>query len=105
MTTFNWLSLFGVPAIILAIFTAIYGKLKARIAKTNEENEALKRGMKVLLMDRMYELYSVSKKNGGATKFQRQNWNILYVQYHNLGGNGDMNDVRDKFFDLPILDE
>lgn len=105
MTTFNWLSLFGVPTIILAIFTTIYKKLAKKLKKTQEENDAIKAGVKALLQDRLYDLYSKCRKEGGATHFERRNWNNLYTQYHNLGGNGEMKDVCDRFFKLPIIDE
>ena len=105
MTVFNWLTLFGVPAIILAILTFIYKRLSVRIKQNSLESAAIKAGIQALLRDRLYETYSNCKKAGGATQSQRQNWDRLYTQYHNLGGNGVMNDTRSKFLALPIIDD
>ena len=37
-----------------------------------------------------------------AVPDERQNFENMYVQYHALGGNGVMDDVRRKFFELPM---
>ena len=39
---------------------------------------------------------------GYATSDDRQNFENMYVQYHSLGENGVMDDVRQKFFALPM---
>ena len=105
MSTWNWLSLFGVPAIILGILTLIYSRLNSRVKKTSDENKAIKLGIQALLRDRLYEIYSAAKKNSGATHFERENFNNIYSQYHALGANGVMDDIHDKFFELPIIQE
>ena len=102
MSTYNWLSLFGVPAVILAILTWVYKKLSAKQKKTNDTNDAIRAGMCALLRDRLYQLYRYCKSQNGATQNERGNFNNMYLQYHALGGNGVMDDTRDKFFALPI---
>lgn len=105
MTVYNWLTLFGVPTIILAILTFTYTRLSGKVKKTSKENEAIKLGIQALLRDRLYEVYSLAKKDGGSSHFERENFNNMYVQYHNLGANGVMDDIHDKFFKMPIKDE
>lgn len=105
MTTYNWISLFGIPAIILAIFQFAYRKLIAKVKATNTEDEAIKKGLQAMLRDRLYQLYRYCKNNGKASHFDRENFNNMYVQYHALGANGVMDNVHDKFFKLPIDDE
>lgn len=105
MTTFNWLSLFGVPAIVLAIFTAIYKRLSARQDRVSTENEAIKHGVQALLRDRLYAIYRECKKQGGASRFDRENFNNIYEQYHRLGANGVMDDIRKKLFDMDLVDD
>ena len=36
MSTYNWLTLFGVPTIILAILTFTYTRLSSKVKKTNK---------------------------------------------------------------------
>lgn len=105
MTIYNWLSLFGIPAIILAILTATYKQLNTRTKRTAEINDAIKMGVRAMLRDRLYQLYRYCRSQGGATHSERENFNNLYEQYHTLGGNGVMRDIRDKFFALPIKDD
>ncbi|MBP5461891.1 MAG: hypothetical protein J6Y20_07190 [Lachnospiraceae bacterium] len=105
MTTYNWLSLFGVPAIILAIFTATYKRLSTRQKKEASENAAIKAGIQALLRDRLYEIYRECKQRGGASRFDRENFNNIYTQYHSLGANGVMDDIRDKLFKMKVLED
>lgn len=105
MTFYQWLSLFGVPAVILALLTFVYKQLIGRIKKNAAESQAIKLGLQAMLRDRLYQLYRVCRNNGYATHFDRENFNSMYAQYHNLGANGVMEDVRAKFFDIPIHEE
>ena len=45
------------------------------------------------------------RQQGYANPDERQNFENMYVQYHSLGGNGVMDDVRRKFFALPMEKE
>ena len=105
MTVYNWLSLFGVPTIIFLLYTLFYNRLSKRIKKTNDESDAIKLGIQALLRDRLLESYRFCKRNGYASDSDRRNFNNMYLQYHALGANGVMDDVRDKFFALPIGDD
>ena len=105
MTTFNWLSLFGVPTIIFLLYTLLYNRLSKRIKKNTEETDAVKLGIQALLRDRLQQLYGYCKRNGYASDAERRNFNNMYIQYHKLGANGVMDDMRDKFFALPIGDD
>ena len=105
MTTFNWLSLFGVPAIILAILTWSWKKLSKRQETVSTENEAIKHGVQALLRDRLYQIYRDCNKQGGASRFDRENFNNIYEQYHRLGANGVMDDIRKKLFEMDLIDD
>ena len=105
MTIYNWLSLFGIPAIILSIITFTYRRMSARQKRTTEENTAIKAGIQALLRDRLYEIYRDCKQRGGASRFDRENFNNIYAQYHNLGANGVMDDIRHKLFDMDTLED
>ena len=105
MTTFNWLSLFGVPAIILAIFGWLFKKVDTKTKTVSSENEAIKRGVQALLRDRLYAIYRECKKQGGASRFDRENFNNIYQQYHQLGANGVMDDIRKKLFAMEVVDD
>ena len=101
MTTFNWLSLFGIPAIIFAVIVWAWAQFK----KIMLENEATKAGVQALLRNSLQQLYRECKRRGWATQSDRQNFENMYKQYHNLGANGVMDDTRKKFLALQIGDE
>ena len=90
----NWLTLFGVPAIIAAIWTYVIKCVKA-----------LKLGTQALLRDRLYALYYECKQKSYATSFERENFENLYTQYRNLGADGVMKNIRKRFLALPIRKE
>lgn len=97
MTIYNWLCLLGFPALI----TAMYAQFK----RMGGEQKALKFGMQAMLRDRLYQLYRVCNERGGATLLERENFENLYKQYHTLGANGVMDDIRQRFISLAIREE
>ena len=101
MTTFNWLSLFGVPAIVFAAIAWAYSQFK----KMFKANGAEKLGIQALLRDSLERRFEECQKQGYATQSARRNFENMYTQYHNLGANGVMDDTRAKFLALPIGDE
>ena len=93
MTVYNWLTLFGVPS----LFLALVGFVKIQIA----QNRALKWGLQAILRDRLLQNYKHHEELGYADPDDRANWENMYQQYHALGANGVMDDIRVKFFKLP----
>ena len=73
--------------------------------RQKEENDALKSAMLAILRDRLLQTYRRCAHRGYAAPDERQNFENMYVQYHSLGGNGVMDDVRRKFFALPMEKE
>ena len=58
--------------------------------------------MVALLRDRFYEGYRRHMKNGYYPIPDREVMRDIYEQYHALGGNGVIDDIRVKLFALPI---
>ena len=90
----NWLTLFGVPAIIAAIWTYVIKCIKA-----------LKLGTQALLRDRLYSIYYECKHKGFASLIERENFENMYKQYRNLGADGVMKNIHKHFFALPMRKE
>lgn len=101
MTIYQILSLIGFPA----VFTGAVGWLIARVRTNSKQTEALMLGTQALLRDRLLSSYTYCKKQGYADFDDRLNFENLYTQYHSLGANGVMDDIREKFFDLPTEKE
>lgn len=97
MTLYNWLTLLGIPGMIASFFTFI--RLQ------HKQNAAVRAGLRAILRDRLLQAYHDCTLRGYAAADERQNFENMYVQYHSLGGNGVMDDVRRRFFILPMEKE
>ena len=90
MSMWNWLSLLGIPAIVAGIVISLWVKTLA-----------IGRGVQALLRDRLTQGYKYHENIGWADIDDRNNLENVYIQYHNLGQNGVMDDLRGKFLALP----
>lgn len=88
--------LFGGGALVAIIKLLV--KLNGRI-KANEK------GTQALLRDRLYHIYYKYKDLGYRTSHSSENFENIYAQYHTLGANGVMDDVRRNFYDLELKKE
>ena len=98
MTVYNWLSLFGVPAIFGALTAALISQAKS----AHKENKALKAGIQALLRAQMISDFYKWAEKGWAPIYARENFENCWKRYHALGANGVMDDIRNKFLALPI---
>ena len=94
MTLYNWLTLFGVPGMLAGLLAFIRLQVK--------QNRAVRDGLRAILRDRLLQFFQLCSGKGFADSDDRQNFENMYVQYHSLGGNGVMDDIRQKFFALPM---
>ena len=90
MSLKDWLTILGIPALVFGLVSAIW-----------VQTLAIKRGVQALLRDRLTQGYKYHEKEGWADIDDRRNLENIYVQYHNLGQNGVMDDLRNKFLALP----
>lgn len=97
MTIYNWLCLLGIPTIIVALGKWIWGEMQ----KNRKDTESLKLGIQALLRSQMIADYNKYNDKGFAPMYARDNFENCYKQYHSLGANGVMDDLHDKFLDLP----
>ena len=81
----------GVPALLLGL-----------IVTTWIQTRAVKRGVQALLRDRLLQGYKYYRAQGWADEDDRTNLENVYVQYHSLGANGVMDNLRKRFLDLPL---
>ena len=109
MNLYQWLCLIGlqgaVTTIITLVITRKLNKAESKAEKARRETMAVGEGMKALLRDRLlqgYKFYINSVR--WADEDDRANMENMYVQYHALGGNGDMNDLRRTFKHLPMVE-
>ena len=89
----NWWELIkaaGIPAILLGIIITTWIQIRA-----------VKKGVQALLRDRLIQGYKYYRAQGWADEDDRSNLENVYQQYHALGANGVMDNLRTRFLDLP----
>ena len=90
MTFYQILSLFGVGGIVISIVTFIFKQISG-----------MRKGIQALLRAQLISDWNTYSERGYAPIYARENFENVYTQYHNLGANGVMDDIRKKFLDLP----
>lgn len=94
MSWYDILCDFGILAIIGAAFIGVLKWVTKQIRCTMQGVQALLRAQ--LIAD--YDKYS---DMGYAPIHARDNFENCYQKYHNLGKNGVMDDIHNKFLQLP----
>ena len=105
-------SLVGVPSIISGLFALLVAKMlkkrdkkQAEIIEQNQvmeaQNKAIMLGVQAFLRDRLLQGYRHYIAKGWADYDDRENLENIYQQYHALGANGIMDDMRTQFRNLP----
>lgn len=105
-------SIVGIPSIISGLFALVIARmLKKRDAKQAEiieqnqvmeaQNKAIMLGVQAFLRDRLLQGYRHYIAKGWADYDDRENMENIYKQYHALGANGIMDDMRVQFRNLP----
>lgn len=97
MTVYQWLCLFSVPALILMIVKYMLNQIK----QNRKDTEAVKLGLQALLRSQMISDYNKYSEKGFAPVYARDSFENCWKQYHSLGANGVMDDLHEKFLDLP----
>ena len=108
MSVYQWLCLLGVQGIITLILSWVISKklntADAKAEQAKRETAAIAEGVKALLRDRLLQGYKHYIEKGWADMDDRANMENVWQQYHALGGNGDMNDLRRTFRHLPMAE-
>lgn len=91
MTVYNWLCLFGVPALLGAAGRYFFLQIKG-----------VRMGVKALLRAQMISDYNKWSERKYAPIYAKQNFENLWEQYHAIKGpNGVMDGLHNNFMALP----
>lgn len=83
---------------ILGIGTRV---ILVRLRNQENRQHALELGVQALLRDRMLHNYNKYNEQGYAPIYAKENFENMYQQYHELGGNGVMTQLHIEFMELP----
>ncbi len=65
------------------------------------EYDAIRSGMRAILRDRIIQLYEDCAARGSTPFYAVENVTTMYHAYHDLGGNGAITEIYNKFIRLP----
>lgn len=91
------LTLLGLPSFVVIIATWLYNRIK----KNDIETDAVKSGVQALLRAQMITDYNQWSERGYAPIYARENFENCWKNYHELKSNGVMDDIHNKFMELP----
>ena len=97
MTIFQWLSLFGVPS----LFVAVVGYMVKQIKDNDKKTEAVQLGVQSILMDRLDYLHDAYVKQGWVDVHKKRLFENMYNQYKTLGLDGVMQQSWEDVQKLP----
>ena len=89
----------------LGIPGALAGVLATALGITYRHVKAMRSGLQALLRAQMIAEFNKWEERGYAPIYARENFENCWEQYHALGANGVMDDVREKFYALPTRNE
>lgn len=96
-----WLEwIFG---ICIAILTGLWRSVSVKLKKARADNDAIKAGVQALLRAQMISDYNHYLEKGYAPIYAKQNFENCWVQYENLGENGVIQDIHQRFMQLPTV--
>ena len=94
MSLYQWLCVLGIPGMFVTMCAGLISIIR--------QIRVMKQAMKASLRDRLVQGYKYGIRQGWADMEDRKNMENIYRQYHVLGGNGDMRDLRKTFRHLPM---
>lgn len=97
MNLYQWLCVLGIPTLLIGVFRYLHTQMK----ESRKESKALKSGIQALLRAQMIADYNKWSERGYAPIYARDNFANCWREYHALGANGVMDNIRDKFMALP----
>lgn len=85
----------------ISLFGFLYKALHKRVKEELVEQNSLRLGVQALLRDRIIQAYNDYMDKGYCPIYARENIEALYLQYHELGGNGTITGLIENMKTLP----
>lgn len=89
--------------LIVTFLSFLIKRLYSKFKQELTTQKLLKEGMIAILHDRLYQLCTKYLDKGEITVDELENLELLYVSYHNLGGNGTGTALFNRCKDLKIM--
>jgi len=84
-------------ALVISAFAYIFAKIKG----IRKEEDAIRKGLKALLRDRVIQIYNYYSSKNCIPIYARENVESLHSEYKALGGNGTIEGLVNRLMLLP----
>ena len=88
-------------AICLAILTAAWRTVAARLKEEHEKNEAIAEGVQSLLRESIVTNYNRYQDRGYCPIYAKESLKKVYHAYHDLGGNDVATQLYKRCLEMP----
>lgn len=85
----------------ILVLLGLEGLFSTAVVWVWKQVKGVRKGVQALLRAQMINDYNKWTEKGYAPIYARQNFENCWVQYHSLGVNGVMDDLHNKFMELP----
>lgn len=89
--------------LLIAVLTVVVRTLSARIRKQQEENKALRDGMRSLLRRQIVDDCERALRDGYCSTATKDTIEDMYQSYHALGGNGVVTHLKAQAMNVPTV--
>jgi len=87
-------------ALLISACTYYVTKIRSVLKKQADEQEAMRKGLKALLRDRIIQMYNHYYNQRCIPIYARDNIGSLHAEYKALGGNGTIDGLVKKLMSL-----
>jgi len=88
-------------ALITAVVTAVFGFIVAKVKDIATKQKATDGGLQSLLRAELIRTYEKSIDRGYCPIYSKDAFEKCYTAYHNLGGNGVIDEIYNAVMALP----
>ena len=85
------------------VFFGLYVSAKKRRKQQKEHEERIDNANRCLLRDKIVNIYYHHKESGKIRQYQRENLDLLYAGYKELGGNSFVDDIYEVIKEWEII--
>jgi len=100
----EWISKYWIEwvfGLLIAVLTWVVKRTTTRVKNEQAQNEAMRDGMRALLMRQIQQDCEAVIAAGTASVETKTSIEQMYQAYHRLGGNGIITNLRDQMMCLP----
>lgn len=87
--------------LLCAIFTILFKRLFKKLKESKDRQKAVEAGLQALLRNELVRRYREYKAKGELSILDKENIEMMFKEYQNLGGNGTVKELITELIELP----